>query len=77
VAPRASEPGVIRAAHHAAAQLHHTRDGLDVALHGRAPDVVAGKAHVDVVAEDALVEHLAELVLSLHEALLGSRERYL
>jgi hypothetical protein len=25
-----------------------------------------------VVAEDALVEHLAELVLSLHEALLGS-----
>jgi hypothetical protein len=43
-----------------------------VALHGRTPDVLAGEAHIDMVAEDAMAKHLAELVLSLHESLYGS-----
>jgi hypothetical protein len=43
-----------------------------VALHGSTPDVLAGEAHVDVVAEDAVAEHLAELVLGVHDALHGS-----
>jgi hypothetical protein len=50
----------------------HARDGLDVALHGGTPDVLAGEAHVNVVAEVAAAKHLAELVLSLHDTLHGS-----
>jgi hypothetical protein len=50
----------------------HARDGLDVALHGGTPDVLAGEAHMDVVAEKAAAKHLAELVLGLHDALHGS-----
>jgi hypothetical protein len=72
MAQRARELGSIRSAHHAAAQLIHARDGLDVALHGGAPDVLAGETHVDVSAEDAVAEHLAELVLGVHEALHGT-----
>jgi hypothetical protein len=72
MAQRARELGVIRSAHHTAAQLLHACNGLDVALHGSAPDVLAGETHVDVVAEDAMAEHLAELVLGVHDALHGS-----
>jgi len=72
VAQRARELGVVRSAHHAAAQLLYARDGLDVALHGSTLNVLAGETHVDVVAEDAVAEHLAELVLGVHEALHGS-----
>jgi hypothetical protein len=72
VTQRARELGVSRSALHATAQLLHARDGPDVALHGGTPDVLSGKAHVDVVAEDAVAEHLAELVLGVHEALHGS-----
>jgi len=48
------------------------RDGLDVALHRSVPDVLAGKSHVDVVAEEAAAERLAKLVLGIHDALRGS-----
>jgi hypothetical protein len=39
---------------------------------GSPPDVVAGEAHVNVVAEDSTAEHLAELVLGLHFPVHGS-----
>jgi hypothetical protein len=53
----------------AAAHLLHAYDGLKVALHGSTPDVLAGEMHVDMVAEEAAVDTLAELVLGVHDAL--------
>jgi len=53
-------------------QFLHACDGRDVTVLGRALDIVTGEAYVDVVAEDATAEHLAELVLGVHETLHGS-----
>jgi hypothetical protein len=64
---------VVAAAEHAAAKLPHFHDSSRVTPLGSPSHPSAGEAHVEVVAEEALAKHLAELVHGLRDdALLGS-----